>query len=280
LKFSLSTGTLYVYPLRTTFRWAHGAGFDGVELSVNPEAIVRGGRAVQDLASQEDVEILSVHPTVVPLPGWWERRVGIGPTIELALEAGAGVVVTHTPPSETLDEGKGLAFRNRIETWQSRLAGSGLRLAVENKAIHKEAARKYALSSLDRLRAFADAYDLGLVLDTTHAGTAGEDLLRALQIYDGRLVNVHLSDVGGRVPLAGLPLARRQLGEHRLPGAGDLPLEELLATLAREHYPGPVTLEVNPLEVRVWWPPAVRRCLALAVAWMHRAAASRRESTS
>jgi sugar phosphate isomerase/epimerase len=146
-----------------------------------------------------------------------------------------------------------------------------LRLAVENKAIHNAAARQYALSPLDRLRAFADRYDLGLVLDTTHAGTAGEDLLRARQIYDGRLVNVHLSDVGGRVPLASLPLAQRQMGEHRLPGAGELPLAELLGSLAGEGYEGPVTLEANPLEVRAWWPPAVRRHLAQAAAWMRRA---------
>jgi sugar phosphate isomerase/epimerase len=152
-------------------------------------------------------------------------------------------------------------------------------LAVENKAIHKESARQYALSPLDRLRAFADRYDLGMVLDTTHAGTAGEDLLRAQQIYDGRLVNVHLSDVGGRVPLAKLSLARRQMGEHRLPGAGDLPLTALLASLAAEGYDGPVTLEVNPLEVRVWWPPAVRRHLARAAAWMRRAADAERETT-
>jgi sugar phosphate isomerase/epimerase len=250
-----------------------------VELSVNPEAIARGGQAVQRLAGQQGIEVLTVHPTVVPLPGWWERRVGIGPTVRLALDAGAGVVVTHTPPSESLDVGKGLVFRKRIEAWRPRLSGTGLRLAVENKAIHKEAARDYALSPLDRLRAFADRYDLGLVLDTTHAGTAGEDLLQARQIYDGRLVNVHLSDVGGRVPLARLPLAKRQLGEHRLPGAGDLPLADLLASLAREGYASPVTLEVNPLEVRVWWPPAIRRHLAQAAAWMRRAAGLERDPT-
>ena len=50
LRFSLSTGTLYAYPLRPVFRWARQAGFDGVELVINPEAAMRGGRAVQRLA--------------------------------------------------------------------------------------------------------------------------------------------------------------------------------------------------------------------------------------
>jgi sugar phosphate isomerase/epimerase len=269
---SLSTGTLYPYPLRTVFRWARAAGFDGVELAVNPEAILRRSQDLQDLAREEGVQILSVHPTVMPLPGWRERHGGMEPTIRLAQEVGAGVVVMHIPRSRTLDEGEGLAFRQRIETWQPRLAGCKLRLAVENKAIRVNTDRQYALAPLDRLRAFADRYDLGLVLDTTHAGTAGEDLLRARQFFDGRLVDVHLSDLGGSVPLARLPYAEGVLGQHRLPGAGSLPLDNLMADLAREGYGGPVTLEINPFEAAFWWPPTMRRRLAWAAAWIRAAA--------
>jgi sugar phosphate isomerase/epimerase len=268
LKFSLSTGTLYVYPLQIVFRWARAAGFDGVELVVNPEAIVRGGRSVRRMAETEGLDVFSVHPTLIPLPGWRERRGGMEPTIRLAQEVGAAVVVMHTPRVESLDEGEGLVFRQRIESWQPRLAGGGLRLAVENKAIHEDTQRRFALSPLDRLRAFADRYDLGLVLDTTHAGSAGEDLVRARRLFDGRLVDVHLSDMGGwptRLPLA---RARATLGEHRFPGSGTLSLASLLTDLSSNGYSGPLTLEVNPAEIRLWWPPAVRRRLAQAVTWM------------
>lgn len=271
MKLSLSTGTLYIYPLRTVFRWAREAGFDGVELVVNLEAVARGGRAVRRLADKEGMALSAVHPSVVPLPGWRERRNGPGPTIRLAQEAGAGMVVMHTPRAESLDEGVGLAYCRRVEVWQTRLVGSGLRLAVENKTIRNEADRRYALTRLDRLRAFADRFDLGLVLDTMHAGSAGEDLVHARQVFGERLVNVHLSDMGGWVPLRGLPRVRAALGQHRFPGAGNLPLAELLANLADTGYSGPVTLEVTPLAVRAWWPPAVRRRLALAVAWLKRA---------
>ena len=272
MKFSLSTGILYIYPLRTVFRWARQAGFDGVELVVNPEAILRGGQAVRRLAEAEGVEVLSVHPTVVPLPGWRERRSGMEPTLRLAQEVGARLVVSHTPRVESLDEGPGRAYCQRVEAWQSRLTGSGLQLAVENKTIRNEADRRYALTPLEKLRAFADRYDLGLVLDTMHAGSAGEDLLHARQVFDGRLVNVHLSDFGGRVPLGRFRPVRAALGQHRFPGAGDLPLAELLANLAATGYDGFVTLEVNPLAVRFWWPPAVRRRLAQASAWMKQVA--------
>lgn len=271
MRFCLSTGTLYVYPLRTVFRWAREAGFEGVELVVNPEAIALGGRSVRRLAEAEGIEILTVHPTVIPLPGWRERSGGLDRTIRLAREAGAGLVVMHTPRSESLDEGEGLVYRQRIEEWQPRLSGSDLRLAVENKSIRNEACQGYALSPLDRLRAFADRYDLGLVLDTTHAGTADQDLLAASRVFDGRLANVHLSDMGGRVPLAALPGVRTVLGQHRFPGAGDLCLAGLLAGLARDGYVGLVTLELNPHAMRAWWPPAARRRLAEAIKWMRQA---------
>ena len=220
----------------------------------------------------ERVEIFSVHPTVVPLPGWRERHGGMEPTFRLAQAAGAGVVVLHTPRAETLDEGEGLVFRQQIETWRPRLAETGLRLAVENKAVRAEVDRGYALTPLARLRAFADRYDLGLVLDTTHAACSGENLLHARQIFDGRLVNVHLSDVGGRLGRLPWKPARELLGEHRFPGDGDLPLADLLADLAAGGYAGPVTLEVSPQALRIWWPPAVRRRLAQAAAWMRQAA--------
>ena len=268
LRFSLSTGTLYAYPLRPVFRWARQAGFDGVELVINPEAVMHGGQAVRRLAQAEGVEIFSAHPTILPFPGWRERDGGMARTIGLAQEAGIGLVVMHTPRAESLDEAEGLVFRQRIERWQQQLAGSDPQLAVENKAIRAEGHWRYALTPLDRLRAFADRYDLGLVLDTAHAGTAGEDLVQARRLFDSRLVNVHLSDLGGHLPLAGLPSVHRFFGEHRFPGVGDLALSALLKDLGSSRYAGLVTLEVNPWSVRAWWPPAVRRYLARASQWM------------
>lgn len=274
MRFSLSTGTLYIYPLRQVFRWARGAGFHGVELAVNPEAILRGGQRMRQIAQSEGTEILSVHPALAPLPGWRERSGGLDPTIRLAQEAGAEMVIMHVPHSESLDAGEGSEYRETIESWKVRLSDDGLRLAMENKAIRNEPERLYALSSLDRLRAFADCYDLDLVLDTVHAATAGEDLMQAWRTFGGRLANLHLSDMGGRVPWAVVPHFRWMLEHHRFPGCGNLPLRDLLGRMARSGYDGLVTLEVNPVAVRFWWPPAVRRYLDRAMAWMREAAGS------
>jgi sugar phosphate isomerase/epimerase len=273
LKFGLSTGTFYIYPLRTVFRWARQAGFEAVELVVNPEAIARRGAVLCRMAAEEGIAIGSVHPTVLRLPGWWERRGGMERTIPLALETEARTLVMHTPRSESLEEGEGLTFVQRIERWQPRLAaaGSGLRLAVENKNVHSPRDRQYALTPLERLRAFADRYDLDLVLDTMHAGSAGVDLLYTRDVFDGRLVEVHLSDMGGHVPLGNWRLAQDLWSQHRFPGAGALALNELVAALAAARFEGTVVLEINPVAARIWWPPAARRRLARGVAWLRRA---------
>jgi sugar phosphate isomerase/epimerase len=70
-----------------------------------------------------------------------------------------------------------------------------------------------------------------------------------------------------------LPQVGSAFANHRYPGAGTLPLTDLLADLAAGGYGGPVTLEVNPFALRFWWPPAIRRRLAQAVAWMRDAIA-------
>ena len=57
MKFSLSTGMLYPYPLRWVFRWARKAGYHGVELLVNPEAITRGGVGARQIADEEGVGV-------------------------------------------------------------------------------------------------------------------------------------------------------------------------------------------------------------------------------
>jgi sugar phosphate isomerase/epimerase len=275
VKFGLTTGTYGIYPLRTLVRWARQASFETMELSINPEAIARGGAALRRIAAEEGLPIDSVHPTVLRLPGWREHRGGMERTIPLALETGATTMVMHTPRSESLEAGEGLAFRQRIERWQPRLAAlrSGLRLAVENKNVRLPHDRRYALTSLERLRAFADRYDLDLVLDTMHAGSAGEDLLHARDLFDGRLVQVHLSDMGGNVPLGNWSLAQDLWSQHRFPGAGTLALAELVGTLAADGFEGRVILEINPVAARIWWPPAARRRLDRAAEWLRRAAA-------
>jgi sugar phosphate isomerase/epimerase len=74
-----------------------------------------------------------------------------------------------------------------------------------------------------------------VTLDTSHVGASRVDLMRAYSLLSDQLRHVHLSDsdlTGG--------------DQHRLPGKGRLPLRPFLAALARDAYPGVVSLELKP----------------------------------
>jgi sugar phosphate isomerase/epimerase len=74
-----------------------------------------------------------------------------------------------------------------------------------------------------------------LVLDTTHLATWGLDPVAAYAQLRERVVHVHLSSYD--------PASDRG---HGLPDKSDVPLAELLRQLARDGYPGAITLEGNP----------------------------------
>ena len=105
MELSLSTGCIYVYPLRFVFGIARESGFVGVELVVSPEVELRGGRYVRHLAESSGLTIFSLHPPILPFPGWSDYRTIVPKLIDLALEADAEYVVLHPPSAPSLADG-------------------------------------------------------------------------------------------------------------------------------------------------------------------------------
>jgi sugar phosphate isomerase/epimerase len=105
-----------------------------------------------------------------------------------------------------------------------------------------------------------------MTLDTAHVGTWELDLLESLDFFDGRLANVHLSDLKA-VPhwVLAQPRLHSYLRQHQFPGTGVLPLRECLQELAARGYDGPITFELSPLAIDAWLPWRVERRLRKAV---------------
>ena len=267
MKLSLSTGSLYIYPLRMTFRLAREAGFDGVELVVGPELLWRGGGEVRRLADDYGLTIFSLHPPLLYLPGWQDYRRATRKLIALAKELGLSLIVFHPPKANEWKHPHSRAFLDALDMGQRALAGSSIRLALENPTPLPHGQR--LLIDPEALRAFAQAHDLPLVLDTAHAGSSPYPLRRAYQLCDSRLANVHLSDVAESFPLPDILGLHTFFKRHQFPGEGSLPLAELLHRMAANGYQGPVTLELSPVALRIWWLPTVRRRLRQAVAWFN-----------
>ena len=108
LKVSLSTASLYIYPLRKTFELAKRAGFDGVELVVGPEVEWRGGDYIRRLSREYALPILTVHPPLFAFPGWSRVHITIEPYLDrllsIARVVGSPLIVLHMPHAKRIDD--------------------------------------------------------------------------------------------------------------------------------------------------------------------------------
>ena len=268
VELSLSTGCIYIYPLRSIFNIARECGFAGVELVVGPEVELRGGRYVRGLAESYGLTIFSLHPPILPFPGWSDYRTVVPRLIDLALEVGARYVVLHPPNAPSLADGRGRRYVEALREGLQRTEGASLRIALENRAFFRPRDRDYVLGDLRELRAFADELDLPLVLDTSHAATSSYSLAEAYHLFADRLVNIHLSDLRSPPWPLSTPSLHTFLKHHQIPGDGQLPLADFLSRLAADGYCGPITLEISPVVLRIWWPPGVKSQLARCVAYV------------
>ncbi len=276
MKVSLSTACLYVYPLRMVFAIAKRAGFDGIELAINPEVDLRGGEYARRLSEEYRLPIYSVHPPMFPYPGWSyvDRNVTLHfpRALQVAQQVQASMLVVHLPAALSEREENGRAFLMNMAHAREHMNGHGPRLAVENRAKFITRDDDLILTRPDDLRTYADEFDLPMTLDTAHLGTWGLDLKATLPCFAGRLANVHLSDlkeVSQRIENA--PMLHSYVKQHQLPGTGKLPLGEFLQALALQGFPGPITYELSPLSLRFWNPRAVEQKLTECVTFVRRA---------
>lgn len=270
MQVSLSTGSLYIYPLRWTFSLAKRAGFDGLELVIGPEVDWRGSAYIKKLSQEFQLPILTVHPPLYGYRGWDDINISHAPYMEKALrltdEVGARLMVLHTPRAEQAEVGVGKAFAQQVVASRSVVNGHGPRLGLENSAKFSGRDYNYILRALPELRAFADKHDLAMTLDTAHIGTFELDLLDSLQFFDGRVANIHLSDLKN-VPhwMMNQPRLHSYYRQHQFPGTGTLPLRQLLPELKQRGYNGVVTYELSPLAVSALTPWRVEQKLRQAV---------------
>jgi len=250
---SLSTGSLYVYPLRWVFRAVATAGYDGVELALGVEAVLRGPAWIRRLAQAYNVPVLSVHPPILPLPGW-DRVADVPRVVEFAAQIGASLVVMHTPDAKSLDTPAGRAWQRALEEARRRGIVLGVTVALENRAIFYHRQRHTALAHPEALHRYAEANDLPLTLDTAHAATWPFNIIDVYQLFRDRLVNVHLSDLRPVPGWLDQPWLHSYVKHHQLLGHGVLPIAALIERLQQDGYRGPITLELSPIALGFWRP--------------------------
>ncbi len=244
MKLSFSTASFYHLPLRFTLGLARDLGFDGVELVVGPEYILRGQRGTQDLCNRLGVKTLSLHPPLRKMPGWpISHTRNLTRTVAEARAFGCEVVVIHA--TDAWKEGN-RRWREYAAAMQAALKAEGppITIAVEISQM-LERGPYQAMYDVDTVLRFVEDQggQVGITLDTAHTGANGDDLLELYARVRPRLRNIHLSDW---VMRGGKHLT------HLAPGEGALPLSAFLRELARDGYAGLVTLEVSPIHLHAW----------------------------
>lgn len=255
MRVSFSTGTFYQRSLRYSLTLARDLGYDGVELVLGPGYLLRGAQPLRDAVASVGAPVLSVHPPFYPLPGWPRQSSEAIPRLaQVTRDVDAELFVVHLPDFVSLTSPRAQRFTSSLRAGVERGAGAA-RIGLETTQYNKRT-RRYALDDLEQLARFAGERDCGVTFDTCHAGANGQDILACYEALRPVLCNVHLSDVVWR---GGKPVT------HRLPGEGELPLDALLRSLARDRYEGLVTLEIHPLEAAVLSTKRARRRLKKAL---------------
>jgi sugar phosphate isomerase/epimerase len=264
MRISLSTGTFYHRRVSYSLRLARDLGLDGVELVLGWDYMLTGVTAIERAARRVSAPVLSVHPPLLPLPGWPRNvRVRLERLAAATRDLGAGILVLHTPFLRGEDSPRAQMYTRLLEMTQ-RLAGPDVCICLENNEYQKRSLR-YLLDDLGTLARFAQERGCGVTFDTCHAGANGDDLLRCYEIVRPVLRNVHLSDLVWRDGVS---------RTHVLPGAGELPLQPFLRALARDGYDGLLTLEIHPAQVGLFGHTCHRRLLRGALGFVREALAA------
>ena len=208
-----SSGPLFARPLDWIFGVLAEAGFDGVELMVTQDPTTQDADRVASTAAQEGIGVPVVHGPFLLVtrrvfdtdPVAKARR-----SLELAAGIGADLMIVHPP----------YRWQRGFHRWlvhdsDREAAVLATRVGVENLypvTVAGRPVRFHRYTDPDHLTPFRH-----VVLDTSHFGVAGVDIVAAYAKLRDRAAHLHVSDYrgGGRDSHA-------PLGHGLLPLAGFL----------------------------------------------------------
>ena len=233
---SISSGTLYTFPLRRMFEIAAEVGFDGVELIINQDfQRINPRKTISALESI--LPILSIHAPFMPLDGWGSPMDSLKLCVAVADDCGVPLVNFH-PASWMGFEVNFWRWMYQIHDYQAEIGRESVIVTLENMPWSgRFNLNPYILSNTGKMIEFLEERNLDLTFDCTHMGSGRPNFINDFyQFYiTDRIKNIHFSDYGhGR--------------EHLLPGHGVLPLTRFLNHLRNTDYNHTLTLELSPHE--------------------------------
>ncbi len=234
-RFPLACNTVLFrdHTLREALEALAWSGYDGAELAyipgmvehVRPEMGGTGLAEVRHIADDLGLRLYSIEVT----PSAPER-------IELACQMAAnlGIPVIAIGSGGTAGDDASLAEVVALSSELARIAGRhGIRLALKphvGAAVHDTTTARWAHKEV------GSAY-LGLNFDPSHLHRVPEDVATAATSFGDLIIHSHFRDCPSRVERGpGSP-------EQQVPGRGEVDISEVLKSLARTNYQGPLSFE-------------------------------------
>lgn len=225
-----STGPLFSRDLAWALQVIADAGYDGAELMVTQDTVTQDAEAVRAASETVGLPIDAVHGPFLLVT----RRVfgtdlveKARRSIELAGAVGAELMIVHPPFRWQADFHDWLLGPGDAEA-----AALGTRVGVENLYPVKVLGRPirfHRYTEPEHLTPFRD-----VVLDTSHFGVSGVDILHAWHQLAPVASHLHVSDYRGQGRDSHAPL-----------GHGLLPLAGFLRAVAADGFTGAITLELD-----------------------------------
>lgn len=217
---TLSTDSLKGYGLNRIFKFIKDAGFDGVDLYLDPRDFdTRNAEYVKSLMNEFNLPVLSLQ---TPMSA---NAKDIVEAVEIAKALGVKVLVVQPPKMFNFKYIKWLT--NEVPKIRQR---EEISIALTNapSLTFLGIIPEHALNNLNEMKKFKHA-----ALDTTRVAQKKDDLIRVFNVLKKYLVHVHISNV------------RKGKG-YALPDEGILPLESFLTKLKQEGYRGAVSFKIHP----------------------------------
>lgn len=217
---TLSTDSLQGYGLNRIFRFVKDAGYDGVDLVIDPRNFdTQNVDYLKELISQTSLPIVSFQTPMNANPKMVLRAA------TMAKELDVKIIVVQPPRLLNLSYIKWLT--TEVPKIRQR---EDLSIALENAPSDTFLGiiPEHAMQSLTDLKKFKHA-----ALDTSRVAFKKDDLIRVYNVLKKFLVHIHLSNV------------KKGKG-YALPDEGVLPLESFLTKLRQDGYKGAISFKIQP----------------------------------
>ncbi|MBI2464042.1 sugar phosphate isomerase/epimerase [Candidatus Peregrinibacteria bacterium] len=217
---TLSSESLKGYDLNRIFAFAKEAGYEGVDIAIDPKLYdTQNAAYLKELIKDFNLPIIALQTSLN------STHTDILDAVKTAKEIGTGIVIVQPPKIISFKQIQWL--KHEIPKIRKK---EEISIALENGSskTYLGFIPERAMNSLIELRRFKHA-----CIDTSRMAEKKQDLIRVYDLLKDYIVHIHLSNV-----------YRHQ--SYSLPMKGMLPLESFLSKLKNNGYKGAISLKVLP----------------------------------